>query len=51
MLISILNLVYREFLKSALPGMARREVWRRHSSPSSPSAFSWPDALDAYRKR
>jgi hypothetical protein len=28
MLISILDLVYREFLKSALPGIARQGVWR-----------------------
>jgi hypothetical protein len=28
MLISILNLIYREFLKSALPGMTRRGALR-----------------------
>jgi hypothetical protein len=28
MLISILNLIYREFLKSALPGMTGRGAWR-----------------------
>jgi len=46
MFISVLNLIYREFLKRALLGMATqgRRLWPRswrHSSSSSVSVYSW----------
>jgi len=46
MLVSVLNLIYREFLKRALPGMALQggKLWQRswrHSWSSPASAYSW----------
>jgi len=50
MLVSVLNLIYRGFLKRALSGILLQggrlwpRLWRRSSS-SSASAYSWPTHL------